>query len=154
MTTAHEARTVVRIRLEGNAPLDAQGQPVPLRWQNEDGEPLPDDPAPFVYTEVLTGRAALAGFGGGRGNNLYRNPLLVDVYVFVPKGEGLDQAEQIAEQIAVLFRSYRDDVVSLFDATVYPGGDGADLKPPGLTSEVGNYAYCAVEVTGHFDQIG
>lgn len=130
------------------------GTTVPLRWQNENGDPLPDEPAPFVYTEFLNEGADIAGFGGGRGSNLYRNRAMVEAYVFVPKGEGLDAAENIAEQIAVLLRSYRDAHISCFSATVIPGGDGAMLTPPGLTSDVGNYFWAACEVRLHFDQIG
>lgn len=148
MTTVSEARASVRARLVGG------GLGVPLRWPNEDGGPLPDDPAAFVYTEFNTERAALAGFGGGSGANLYRNAARVEAYVFVPKGVGLEQAEQIAEQIAALFRSYRDQHISCFDATVYPGGDGAMLTPPGLNTVVGSYFWSAVEVSLHFDQIG
>lgn len=148
MTTVSEARGAVRARIEANITS------VPLRWQNEDGGPLPDEPAPFVYAEFNTERGSLAGFGGGRGNNLYRNPARVEAYVFVPKGVGLDRAEEIAEQIAALFRSYRDQHISCFDATVYPGGDGAALTPAGLSSEVGNYFWASVEVSLHFDQVG
>lgn len=148
MTTVSQARAVVRARIE------AGGLGVPLRWQNEDGGPLPDEPAPFVYAEFNTERGSIAGYGGGRGNNLYRNPARIEAYVFVPKGQGLDQAETIGEQIAALFRSYRDADISCFDATVYPGGDGAALTPPGLLSEVGNYFWAGVEISLHFDQIG
>lgn len=153
MTTASQARAVVRARIE------AGGISVPLRWQNEATDSngsidLPDTPSPFVYTEFLTDPQQLASFGGGRGSNRYRNPARIDSYVFVPKGEGLDEAEQIAEQIATLFRSYRDTDISCFDATVYPGGDGAALKPPGLTSEVGNYFWAVVEISLFFDTIG
>jgi hypothetical protein len=153
MTTAKQARTVIRSRLE------AGGLSVPLRWQNEEADSsgnveLPDLPAPFVYTEFLTDPAQLVSFGGGRYQNRYRNPARLDAYVFVPKGEGLDEAETIAEQIAVLFRSYRDTDISCFDATVYPGGDGASLKPPGLNSEVGNYYWACCEVSLFFDQTG
>lgn len=148
MTTVSQARAAVRSRIEANITS------VPLRWQNEDGGPLPDEPAPFVYAEFNTERGSIAGFGGGRGNNLYRNPARIEAYVFVPKGEGLDRAESIAEQIATLFRSYRDQHISCFDASVYPGGDGAELTPPGLSSEVGNYFWAACEVSLHFDQIG
>lgn len=153
MTTAAEARAAVRTRLT-NAGIAYGGAAVPLRWPNEAGGPLPDVPAPFIYTEFNSDRAILAGYGGGRGDNLYRNPARIEAYVFVPKGVGLDAAEAIAEQIATLFRSYRDADISCFDATVYPGGDGADLTPAGLSSEVGNYFWASVEVRLHFDQVG
>lgn len=153
MTTITQARQAVRSRMETGGVVHA-GAPVPLRWQNEDGGPLPDTPSPFVFTEFQTERGRLAGFGAGRGDGLYRNPARIESYVFVPKGWGLDAAEAIAEQIATLFRSYRDDHISCFDASVYPGGDGAALTPPGLSSPAGNYFWAACEVSLHFDQIG
>lgn len=153
MTTITQARQAIRSRIEaGN--LTFQGEPVPLRWQNEDGEPLPDDPAPFVYVEFLNEGSSIVAYGAGRGGNTHRNRARVEAYVFVPKGWGLDAAEHIAEQIATLLRSHRDQHVSCFDATVIPGGDGAMLTPPGLASEVGNYNYAACDVSLHFDQIG
>jgi hypothetical protein len=148
-----QARAAVRSRMEAGG-IVLEGQPVALRWQNETGAPLPDAPAPFVYTEILNDGATLAGFGGGRGSNLYRNRAFVEAYVFVPVGWGLDAAEAIAEQIAVLFRSYRDTEISCFEATVIPGGDGSTLKPPGLASEVGQYFWCGCEIRLHFDQVG
>lgn len=153
MTTASEAFAVVRSRIEDG------GLDVPLRWQNEDedsdGETdLPDTPSSFIYTEFLAEPAALASFGGGRGNNRYRNPARVVSYVFVPRGQGLIVATDLAEQLAALLRSYRDADISCFDATVYPGGSGADLAPPGISSEVGNYFWASVEVSLFFDQIG
>lgn len=159
MTTAAAARALIRTRIENGSVVDASAAAVPLRWQNEAADStgnveLPDTPAPFVYTEFLVGRGVPAQFGGGRGANTYRNPIDVVSYVFVPKDEGLSEAESIAEQIAVLLRSYRSGDVSLFAATVQPGGEGADLTPPGLASDVGNYFWAVCEATGHFDQIG
>ncbi len=153
MTTASQAYGALRTRLEESAPI-YNGALIILRWQNEDGGPLPDDPAPFVYGEFITERGRLAGFGGGRGRNLYRNPAVFDLYVFVPRGVGLAPASDLAESIAVLFRSFRSEHVSCFDASVLPGGDGADLKPPGLSSEVGNYFWASVEVSLFYDQVG
>ena len=157
MTTAKDARLEMRTRMEGG------GLSVPLRWQNEAKDSngsveLPDTRSPFVYSEFINegpefGRGPSA-FGGGAGRNLYRNNARWESYVFVPKSEGMDRAETIAEQIAALFRSYRSSGVSCYDATVYPGGDGADLKPPGLTSEVGNYFWARCEVQLTFEQIG
>lgn len=153
MTTITQARQAIRARIEGGN-IALNGEPVPLRWQNEDGGPLPDEPAPFVYAEFLNEGSSIVAYGAGRGGNTHRNRARVEAYVFVPKGWGLDAAENIAEQIAALLRSHRDEHVSCFDATVIPGGDGAQLTPPGLQSEVGNYAYAACEVSLTFDQIG
>lgn len=166
MTTATAARQLLRARLAAGGIQNSAAQAVPLRWQNEDVDStgsavLAEPPAPFVYTEFNTGRAELVAIGGGAGANRYRVPLDLTSYVFVPKNDyvvnardGLAQAESIAEQIAALFRSYRSGDVSCFDASVQPGGDGADLTPPGLESEVGNYFWACCVVSGHFDQIG
>ena len=150
MTTATQAFSVIRSRLEANQPAGLTS----LRWQNEDGGALPDEPAAFAYTEFLSEPGFVAGYGGGRGSNLYRNPARVDCYIFVPRGQGLQVATDLAEQVAVLFRSYRDSDISCFEATVYPGGNGADIKPPGLASEVDNYFWALAEVSLHFDQVG
>lgn len=152
MTTATQAYGALRARLEG-------GMPIPLRWQNDDADSdgnaaLPDTPAAFAYTEFVTDPAEIVSFGGGRGQNRYRNPARLDVYVFVPRGQGLAVATDYAETAAALFRSYRDADVSCFGVSVFPGGSGADLKPPGLNSEVGNYWYAIAEIDLFFDLIG
>lgn len=152
MTTASQAYTVLRNILEA-------GMTLPLRWQNEDADStgsvnLPDTPTAFIYTEFNTDRAELVSYGGGRFSNRYRNRAYLDIYVFVPRGWGLTYATDYAEQAAELFRSYRDDNVSCFGASVYPGGDGAELQPPGMRSEVNNYFYAAVSVSLWYDQIG
>lgn len=150
MTTVTDAHAVIRSRIETNKPAAVTA----LRWQNEDGDALPDTPASFLYTELVTDPQFLAGFGGGIGSNLWRNPARIDCYVFVPRGEGLKEATDLAETIAALFRGYRSSDLQCFDATVYPLGAGSSIKPTGLANEVDNY-YCAVcEVNLHFDLIG
>jgi hypothetical protein len=153
MTTTSEAYTVLRGILENSVGLP------PLRWQNQDEDStgkvcLPDIPAPFLYTEFLTESGSIVSFGGGRHQNRYRVPGRLDIFVFVPRGWGLLPATDYAEQAAALFRSYRDAQVSCFGATVYPGGDGANLKPIGLPSEVSNYFWASAEIELFFDQIG
>lgn len=147
MTTATQAYAAIRARLESQCPG------VTFRWQNEDAV-LPDDPAPFVYVEFVAEPGALASFGGGRGANRYRNPARVEAMAFVPRGQGLTPALDLAETVAAALRSYRDVDISCFDATVMPGGDGASLAPPGLASEAGNYWFAAAEISLHFDLIG
>lgn len=159
MTTATAAFNVIKARLEANVPNDSKGTPVFFRWQNEDEDSLgrkalPDAPRPFIYTEFLADPAAIASFGGGRGANRYRHPARIDCYIFVPRGWGLAEATTIAETVAALFRSYRDSDISCFEATVYPGGSGADLKPPGLDSEVDNYFWSSAEISLFFDLTG
>jgi hypothetical protein len=159
MTTAAQAFGAIRARLEASPPHDSAGTPVFFRWQGEDEDSLgrsdlPSVPAPFVYTEFLAEGGAIAGFGGGRGKNLYRNRAVVVCHVFVPRGWGLAEAATIAEAVAMTFRSYRDEHVSCFDATVYPGAARSEIKPPGVESEVTNYYWASVEVSLHYDLIG
>lgn len=153
MTTTSEAYAVLRGILQSGTGLP------PLRWQNEEQDStgavaLPDIPAPFLYTEFLTESGTVVSFGGGRHQNRYRIPGRLDIFVFVPRGWGLAPATDYAEAAATLFRSYRDDLISCYGATVYPGGDGANLKPIGLPSEVTNYFWAAAEIELFFDQIG
>lgn len=155
MTTASGAYAVLRARLEANKPAGLTA----LRWQNEfedstGARVIPTTAAAFAYTEFLTDPAVLAGYGGGRGANLYRNPARLDIYVFVPRGEGVTVATDLAEQCAAIFRSYRDASVSCFEASVFPLGEGSDLSPPGLRTEAGSYWCASVEVALFFDQVG
>jgi hypothetical protein len=138
----------------------AAGLPtVPLRWQGKEEDSfgnrrLPDDPAPWIYAEYLTDPVDLVGFGGGLGRNLYRNPGRLDLYCFIPRGQGLEPALDLAESAAKLFRSYRDADVFCQKVSVFPGGDGSSAQPPGITSEVANYFYAVTQVDLYFDQIG
>jgi hypothetical protein len=150
MTTASGAYAAIRSRIEANRPASV----VSLRWQNEDGDALPDMPAPFLYTELVTEKQFLAGFGGGFGANLWRNPARIDCYAFVPRGDGLQIATDLAETIAALFRGYRDSDLQCFNATVYPLGSGSGITPPGLSSAVDNYYVAVAEIVLQFDQIG
>jgi hypothetical protein len=152
MTTANQAYTVLRGLLEA-------GMTLPLRWYGEDSDSqgnttLPDTPTPFIYTYFDSDPARLVGFGGGRMRNLYRSRAHLDIYVFIPNGWGLTYGLNYAEQAAALFRSYRDEDVSCFSASVFAGGAGAELQPPGMASEVSNYLYTTVGVELYYDQIG
>lgn len=147
MATVSQAYDAVRARLE------AQLVGTTLYWQNENNY-LPDTPTRFVYVEFLTGSAFIVGIGGGEANNRYRNPAMVEAYAFVPNGEGLKSATDLAEQVAAALRSYNNGTIRCIEATVMPGGDGSDLKPSGMDSEVGNYFYATASVSLSFDQIG
>jgi hypothetical protein len=130
---------------------------LPLFWQDEDNAgALPDTPRTFVYFELDTLRPFLAGFGGGRSNNLYRNPAELHGFVFVPIGQGLPVALAAAETVAAAFRSYRSagNEVSCFEASVHPVGKGAEIVPQGLSSAAGNYACAVAIVVLQFDQVG
>jgi hypothetical protein len=150
MTTASTAHALIKARIEANKPASV----VSLRWQNEDGDPLPAEPAPFLYTELDPEKQYLAGFGGGAGANLWRNPARAVCFVFVPRGWGLQPATDLAETIAALFRGYRTSDLSCFDVSVYTLGTGSGIRPPGVDSEADNYFCAACEVSLQFDLVG
>jgi len=157
--TTSQARLAARSRIESASITDSKLSPVPFRWQNEAADSqgnteLPETASPFVYVEFLVERGTIIGFAGGRGQNLNSYDARLVAYVLVPKNNGLDEAESIGEQIAALFRCYGDGTIQCFDATVYPGGDGASLSPAGLNSPVGSYFYACAEISLRFLQIG
>lgn len=135
------------------------GSNLPLRWQNEDADSegkkdLPDEPAPFVYSEMLVDASGVIAIGGGRGNNLHRNRGRIVAYVLIPKGWGVAPATIITKQIAGVFRPFNESGLTVEAVTESPGGDGAELKPRGLSSLVNSYYYATVNIDFHADQIG
>ena len=146
MTTIAAAWGVLRSRAESSISL-------PMYWPNESIR-LPDTPTAFVYFEIDPQLAFVAGFGGGRGANLYRNQADLNAFVFVPVEEGIELAMTYGETVAAVFRSFRDANVSCFEASVHPIGRGAELTPPGLSAIAGNYFCAVVIVAMHFDQVG
>jgi hypothetical protein len=147
MTTIVTAFAALRALAEANITT------MPLRWPDENNE-LPDEASPFVSFVIDPTKARIAGYGGGRGNNLYRNEAEFQAFVFVPIGWGIAEALTRAEAVAAVFRSYRDDNISCFGASVHPVGKGAEMIPPGLDSAAGNYACAVAIIDMHFDQIG
>ncbi|QUS39554.1 hypothetical protein RPMA_12440 [Tardiphaga alba] len=150
-TNAAGALAALRARLEGDATVT-----MPMYWRGDDAPILPDDPAPFAYLVFNNegSGAGPAGFGGGRGRNLYRNRALVEAFVFSPAGEGEAIVLAHAETIAASLRSFRNSAVSCFSADVIPVGPGSKVAPPGFVSEVSNYQCAVAEIELHFDQIG
>lgn len=135
--------------------VDAHSNTLPFRYRDDGAGNLPDTPTAFAFVEhenFGSGRGP-AEYGGGRSSNIYRNEGLITVFVFNPK-EGLLVLNQLAETIAARLRSYRTATLSCFAADVRPIVDGSSLRPPGLASEVNNYACAVVEVAMHFDQVG
>lgn len=125
-----------------------------ILWQDEDNQ-LPDEPAPFVFFELITDRAEFIEIGGGRGSNRARQDGELHGFVFVPRGWGLEAMLPLAEHVAAAFRSYRlAGAVSCGAASVHPVGEGADLVPPGLSSAAGNYSCNLVSVPFFFEQVG
>lgn len=151
-TTASQALAAIRTRLEAGD----SGITIPLRWHGEPSDLLPDDPAPFGFV-IFNNEGSGGGpieFGGGRGQNRYRNNATVEAYVFVPAQSGLPLALDLAEAVASRLRSFRDDTVSCFSADVIPIGAGSSIAPPGLNSDVSNFVAALAEVRVTFDQIG
>lgn len=122
-----------------------------LRWPDDDS-PLPENPAPFVFFELITDPGTYIELGGGRGANRWRNSGEIHAYAFVPRGQGAPVALTLAETVAAAFRSYRGSGITCRGATVYPIGEGATLVPPGLSSLAGNYSCAVVAVPIVFDQ--
>lgn len=146
-TTPSGAWAAIRARAE------AQITGLPMYWPDESFR-LPDQPAAFVYFEMLADTSYVAGFGSGRGANRYRNPSVLNAYVFVPMGWGLAASLTRAETVAAAFRSYRTSEISCFEASIQPIGQGESLTPPGLSSAAGNYACSVVAIEFFYDLIG
>ncbi len=149
-TTTSQALAAIRAQV-GTASVT-----FPIYWQGEDVPPLPDTPSTFafvVFNNEGSGRGP-AAFGGGRGNNLYRNNATIEAYVFAPSGEGLSVATDAAELIAASLRSFRNTSISCFSADVVPIGPGSSMSVPGLTSVVSQYQCAVAEAFLTFDLIG
>lgn len=127
---------------------------LPVYWDKDAKPSLPADPSPFAFLMIEMNRARFVGYGGGRGNNLQRSDGELQGFVFVPRDWGLEQHAAYGEHVATAFRSYRDDDVSCFASSVQPAVEGSSLKPPGLDSEVENYACTIVAVSLHYDLVG
>lgn len=157
MTTLNGAYQTLKDRLlEAPAIQDENGADLPVRYQADDGGPLPDTATSFAFLDFDNhgaGRYPVA-YGGGRGSNLYRNEGVLTVFVFTPNGTGMAVAATVAESVAARMRSFRSGDVSCFAASVRPTGEGSDVSPRGFNSPVSNYYCTPVEVAMHFDQIG
>ncbi|MDP2410357.1 MAG: hypothetical protein Q8M26_08730 [Pseudolabrys sp.] len=123
-------------------------------WDKDAVPTLPDDPEPFLFFYIDTGRPEFVAFGGGRGNNLQRTEGDLVGLVFLPRDWGLEEHASYGEHVASAFRSHRDAHVSCFATEPQPAVDGSSLKPPGLESEVVNYACVVVAVPFHYDHVG
>ena len=147
VTTA-EAFAAVRARLNGGS------YSFPLYYQGDYAPNLPDTPTEFGFVVFNNEGSTLVAFGGGRGNNTYRNRARVEVFLFAPIGTGLEWVSSLAENVAAQLRSYRDDSISCFQSDVIPVGPGSTLAVPGLANDVNNYMCAIVESILIFDQIG
>jgi hypothetical protein len=147
LTTTSQAHAALRAR------IDAANLSFNVLYQGERFT-LPDEPTLFAYVELLVDPAQIVAYGAGRLSNVHRHTGRLLAYVFAPSGAGLAVATDAAELIAAQLRSFRDADVSCFGAAVRPGGDGADLTPPGMSSAVDGYYWALVEVDLFFDLIG
>lgn len=120
MTTKAVAFAAVRTRIEG-----AGISGVALRWPNEDNDNLPDQPAAFVYTDMVTMGSRRLERGRPEGGKTHLTWGQIESRVEVPRGTGSAVAETIAEQIAALFRDHSDGVI-FCDAAKVETGESPD----------------------------
>lgn len=126
---------------------------LPHYWDKDAKPVLADEPTPFCFFLIETDPAQFISFGG-RGNNLQRVQGELQGLVFIPRDWGLEQHASYGEHVAAAFRSFRDTHVSCGAVAPQPAVDGSSLKPPGLDSEVENYACTIVAVPFNYDGIG
>ncbi len=123
--------------------------PLPVYWQNENNI-LPATATPFAFALFTAFGQNIASYGGGRGANRWRTDGDLEIFVFVPVGNGLPQALDYAEQMAAIFRGQRFDGVSCDSAAVDPHA----AVPSSLPDASGNYYAASAVVSFYFDQIG
>lgn len=114
MTTASEALTAIKAQA-------ATFTAIPIRWANDNDGPVPDDPTAFVYAHFVIDREDIAGYGGGRGSNLWRCYGYVEFIVMTLLDSGMEDGLVYADQLASLYRGQRLSEISFWEATVSPG---------------------------------
>lgn len=138
------ARAAIRQRLEQNWP-DAT---IPVTWANE-GQVLPDGVA-FVSVDIIAeGPAQIAGYGGGRGDNLMRQYGRVEQHCFVPINEGTTRAWRIADAVAAILRTKRFESGAVAVSCFESGPDGGHGK-----SDDGNFWRVTAITFFHADYFG
>lgn len=103
----------------------------PITYQNEDPEqPFPPTRgngslAPWVNLEIMGEGSSIWTFGT-IGNRGWRYPGTIHVHVFVPVGEGTDQAFEYAVSIGEIFRAakFYDDGLGSYVRSLSPQVDG------------------------------
>jgi len=140
MTDFAAAALAIRSRATGAWPHGS----VALRWENEPFA-IPDAPAAFVYVEIQGEGEEIAGFGGGRGGNLWRHRGAIAAHVLVPRDSGTATALGYAETFAGIFRGQRFGEVTCHAAAIESEGASADD---------GNYWQVSVRIEFHFDRVG
>jgi hypothetical protein len=139
MTTVAAAQAVIRSLLETQLPA------LSFKWQNEKFI-VPNTPAPFAHVELIVEGMEIIAFGGGRGANLQRTIGRIEAQVMVAANTAVATGLATAEDIAAVFRGYRDADISCFACEVFPE-TGATID--------GNYAHVATTIVDlHFDKTG
>lgn len=125
------AKAAIRSRLEANWTTTR------ITYQNETpAAPWPPkrasgSPAPWVNLEIIGNGSHLWTFGTD-GNRGWRYDGVIMVHVFVPVGEGIEQADEYAVAIGEIFRAakFYDDGLGSYVRTLSPqldgGGSGDD----------------------------
>jgi hypothetical protein len=126
----------------------------PVYFKGDDPALLPDTPSPWAFVDYNNEGEIAVSFGGGRGNNVWRNRMRVEAFVFSPMGYGAETVAGYAEPIAAQLRSYRDDVISCLGAGVFPLGSGSSFSVPGLSVDISNYQVAVAEAVVVFDLVG
>ena len=140
MTTLDEARALIRARAAANFTA------IPVLYPNEVNGDIPEaTPESFAFLEVLSEREYLAGYGGGRGANLWRQLARIEARIFTPAGSGTLDGEVLAKAFAAVFRGQRFDGVSCF---------AAEVDSEGTPAERGNYWVTRVTVDAQWDLHG
>ena len=139
MPTLPAATASIKARIAANFTAAA------VRYHNEDTT-LPDEPAPFVFVEIIVERPFIAGFGGGPGANLQRTQARIEAHVLVPVGRGIEDGLAWAELLCAVFRGQRVDDISYFGID----GEIAQVFPADGRTEDGAYAHVATAIVPFF----
>lgn len=86
------------------------GATTPVKWPNV--KFTPPDGSPWVRLNVADADARQASFGDP-GNNVHRHIGLVTVMIFTPLGQGDEEALELADQAAAIFRGWEDGTVGV-----------------------------------------
>lgn len=142
LATTKQALAAIKARLAGFTAL-------PCFYQNDNNQ-LSDTPASFVYVLFETHNQNHAAYGGGRGQNRWRTLGSLEMFVFVPTGQGTDDALDYAEELAVLFRGQRFGGVSCEAVQIDPNA----MKAQAVRDLAGNYYAVSAIADLYFDQVG
>jgi len=97
----------------------------PIVFENEPW-PLPNDPAAFVFVEIVSSVYDQASIGGGdqRSDNLWRENGVVYGHVLTPSGTGSRPARVLAQQFIDLLRGQEIGPITFQGASIGAGMPG------------------------------